>query len=105
VTLDHSTVGNALKLMVSCVTMTLIKVKFKLRGHLTELMVFAANQDSLENIAITMELTLAVNLQMVEEMVLVMFLLKEKIIKCLLFVLVLEIKKLVELAMMRKTLT
>ena len=47
--------------------MTLIKVKLNLPGPQTELMAFAANQVSAENIVIMMEITPAVNLQKVTE--------------------------------------
>ena len=63
----HLIVGNVLMLMVSCATMTLIKVKLNLPGPQTELMAFAANQVSAENIVIMMEITPAVNLQKVTE--------------------------------------
>jgi hypothetical protein len=79
--------------MVSCATTILIKVKFHQLDHPTEPMESAANQASPESIAIVMEPTLAVNLLVVPEMDLEIFLLKERIIKCLLIAQILEIKK------------
>ena len=91
--LDLLTAGNASQLMVSCATTILMQVKFHQLDHPTEPMESAANQASPESIAIVMEPTLAVNLLVVPEMDLEMFLLRERIIKCLLIAQVLEIKK------------
>ena len=65
---DHLIVGNVLMLMVSCATMTLIKVKLNLLAPQTEHMESAANQVSQENIVIMMVIIPAVNLQKVVEM-------------------------------------
>jgi len=101
------TAGNVSKQMVSCVTMKLMQVKLKQLGHLTEHMVSAANLDSPENIVILMQPTLVVNLQAELELetLSVLFLLKGRIIKCLLIAQVLEIKKLVVSVPMIKILT
>jgi len=91
-------------LMVSCVTTILNQVRSKLLDHPTEHMVSAVNQVSLENIAIVKELTLAVNLPVELETGMIAFSLWERIIKCLLSVLVLEIKRNVESVMTQRIL-
>jgi hypothetical protein len=85
--------GNASKLMASCATMILMLVKSPQLDHPTEPMESAANQVSPENIVIVMEPTLAVNQLVVPVMDMEIFLLRERIIKCLLIAQVLEIKK------------
>ena len=102
--LDLLIAGNALLLMVSCVTTMTTVVRLKLLDHPIEHMVFVVNQVSLENIAIVKELTLAVNLQVDLETGLVVFSLMERIIKCLLTVLVLEIKNHAELVKTKRIL-
>ena len=95
--LDLLTVGNVLKPMVSCVTMTTIIVKSLQLDHLTELMVSAVNLVFPESIAIVLVNILAVNLQNQPLVVTsLLSLLVERIIKCLLFAQVQEINKIAE---------
>jgi len=103
-TIDHLTVGNALMLMGSCVTMKYTLVRLRPLDHPTEPMVFAANLASVENIATVIVPTLVVNLLLELETVTVLFSLLERIIKCLLFAQVLEINKVAELVMMQQIL-
>ena len=91
------TVGNVLKPMVSCVTMTTTIVKSLPLDHPTELMVSAANLVTLENIATLKVNTLAVNLQNQPPMeITLLFLQVARIIKCLPFAQALEINKIAE---------
>ena len=95
--LDHLTVGNVLKPMVSCVTITTIIVKSLPLDHPIELMVSAVNLVSPENIATMKVNTLALNLQNQPPMVTSpLFLQVARIIKCLLFAQALEINKIAE---------
>jgi len=79
-------------------------VRLRPLDHPIEPMVFAVNLVIVESIAPVIKDILAVNQLLDLETVSVLFSQRERIIKCLLFAQVLEIKKLAELVTMKKIL-